>query len=123
MEKSVKLWLRERNVYLGKKTKVSELDEFLLRVRPKVTSFDLIRIGEDSDGGYLLPDDFEDIDACFSPGVSVETHFESALSSKGIMSHLADFSVDQPEMEGDSFSFEKKFLGIENDTIHMTLES
>lgn len=123
MEKSAKLWLRERNVYFGKKTKVSELNEFLLRVRPKVTSFDLIRIGEDSDGGYLLPDDFEGIDACFSPGVSVETHFESALSSKGIISHLADFSVDQPEMEGVSFSFEKKFLGIENDAVHMTLES
>ena len=54
MEKSAKHWLRERNVYFGKKTKVSELNEFLLRVRPKVTSFDLIRIGEDSDGGYLL---------------------------------------------------------------------
>jgi len=112
MEKSVKLWLRERNVYLGKKTKVSELDEFLLRVRSKVTSFDLIRIGEDSDGGYLLSDDFEGIDAYFSPGVSVETHFESALSSKGIMSHLADFSVDQPKWKEILLVLKRNFLAL-----------
>jgi hypothetical protein len=38
--------------------------------------FNLLRIGGDSDGGYLVPDDLENISSCFSPGVSDIFNFE-----------------------------------------------
>ena len=42
--------------------------------------FNLLRIGGDSDGGYLLPDDLENISSCFSPGVSDIFDFEFTLA-------------------------------------------
>lgn len=37
---------------------------------------EMIRLGEDRDGGYLVPDDLDGIRACFSPGVDLASHFE-----------------------------------------------
>jgi hypothetical protein len=44
-----------------------------------VTDVPLIRLGADGDGGYLVPDDLEDVAACFSPGVDDRASFESAM--------------------------------------------
>ena len=123
VERLVKQWLRARDVYFGKKTTTEQLDEFLKRVRPVTTNHNLVRIGDKTDGGYLLPDDFTGVNICFSPGVSLEIHFEAALGRKGIKSYLADYSIDSLPVYNPMFDFEKKFLGMENDAIHMTLES
>tara|TARA_B110000093_G_scaffold159494_1_gene179304 strand:- start:6554 stop:7366 length:813 start_codon:yes stop_codon:yes gene_type:complete len=123
IERLAKQWLRERNVYFGKKIKDSELVDFLSRVRPYTSEHKLIRIGDDGDGGYLLPDDFDGISNCFSPGVSIEVHFEKDLANRGIKSFLADHSVDSLPIENPLFDFEKKFLGMDNDSTYMTLEN
>jgi hypothetical protein len=52
------------------------------KLRPQKTRFDIVRIGGIDDGGYLLPDDFDDIAACFSPGVSETATFEIDLLQK-----------------------------------------
>lgn len=123
LERKIKEWLRERNIYFGRKIKDAELLDFLRRVRPVTTEHELVRIGEAGDGGYLLPDDFEGISSCFSPGVSLEVHFESDLAHRGIKSFLADFSVESLPRENLNFDFEKKYLGMDNDSTYMTLEN
>jgi len=72
LDRQIKEWLRERNVYFGIQIKDAELADFLRRVRPVTTDHELVRIGEARDGGYLLPDDLEGISYCFSPRESIE---------------------------------------------------
>jgi hypothetical protein len=123
IERYIKEKLRERGVYFGRKIKDAELVDFLSRVRPVTTEHELVRIGEEGDGGYLLPNDFDGMTNCFSPGVSLEVHFEKDLANRGIKSFLADHSVDSLPIANPLFDFEKKFLGMDNDSTYMTLEN
>ena len=102
---------------------MNELKALLESLYPVKTNFELVRIGGNNDGGYLIPDDLEGITACFSPGVDVTASFEKDLLERGIKSHLADASVDAPPDGLEVASFEKKFLGGVNDENHMTMES
>ncbi len=45
------------------------------------------------------------------------------MANRGIRCFLADYSVDAPPVENDLFDFEKKFLGITEDPVHMTLKN
>lgn len=85
---------------------------------------ELIRIGSPTDGGYLVPDDLEGIEACFSPGTANTKDFEDELAQRfSIKSYMCDYSSDierfkTPLIPGLQF-FEKKWLDIggEEDTI------
>ena len=92
-------------------------------VRPVSSDCDLIRVGGQGDGGYLLPDDLDGIDACFSPGVAATSTFELELARRGIKSFMADASVERPPVSNDMFDFEKKFLGSADADPFMTLGS
>ena len=81
---------------------------------PQGCTRDLIRIGGDGDGAYLLPDDLAAIDACFSPGVSTLVEFEQQLArDHRIPSYLCDASVDHSQLDLDPelHSFSRKWLG------------
>lgn len=81
--------------------------DLLSLLKPIKTNHELIRIGGDGDGGYLIPNDLVGIDSCFSPGVSSVADFENDLTKKGIKCFLADFSVDAPPIKNKLFDFEK----------------
>ena len=98
------------------------LIKLLHALKPVKTKYDLIRVGGNNDGGYLLPNDLSGIATCFSPGVDVTASFEKDLLTRGIWSHLADASVDAPPDDLKVLSFEKKFLGVVNDSDYMTIE-
>ncbi|MDA4845459.1 FkbM family methyltransferase [Hoeflea poritis] len=91
------------------------LNQLLKSLRPVTTQHRLIRLGGDTDGGYLVPDDLEGILACFSPGVGDVSEFETDLAKRDIRSFLADHSVEGPASPNPHFSFEKKFVGTTND--------
>lgn len=118
----MKMRCRELGIYLGKITKEEQLKQFFQRIRPVTTNKELIRIGAEEDGGYLLPDDLEGVTACFSPGVSIESHFEMTLADQGIRSFLADYSVEAPALDHSLFDFEKKFIGLSSADHVMTLD-
>ena len=99
------------------------LEDFFRRCRPMVTEHQLVRIGNANDGGYLLPDDLDGIQTCYSPGVSTMADFELALTRRGINCYLADYSVDSAPVTDPLISFEKKFLGGTNSSKYMTLSS
>ena len=83
---------------------------------PKKTKFELIRVGGSNDGGYLLPDDLQGLEACFSPGVGDNASFESFFAEKEIPCFLADNSVSEPPFSSKFIHFSKKHLGVENNT-------
>lgn len=97
--------------------------DLLSLLKPIKTNHELIRIGGDRDGGYLIPNDLVGIDSCFSPGVSSVADFENDLTKKGIKCFLADFSVDAPPIKNELFDFEKKYIGISNNEFYITLEN
>lgn len=113
-----------QGIYAETATPAIQLKELVATLHPVKTQHQLIRIGGENDGGYLLPDDFRGIAACFSPGVADNASFEQDLLVKtGIQSHLADYSVEGPPVGFSPASFTKKFLGgIDNDKF-VTLES
>jgi hypothetical protein len=119
----IKATLLDRQIWLGRATEKQKIYEFLDSVKPIKTNHNLIRVGGDSDGGYLIPNDIDGIDACFSPGVSKIADFETDLTQRGIKCFLADYSVDGPPEKNALFDFEKKFIGSVNNDIYMTLES
>jgi hypothetical protein len=102
---------------------MKSLKELLVSLYPVKTKFNLIRVGGNNDGGYLLPNDLSGISLCFSPGVDVTASFEKDLLARGIKSHLADASVDAPPDGLEVASFTKKYLGGCNNDTHMTLAS
>ncbi|SLN10456.1 hypothetical protein ROG8370_00164 [Roseovarius gaetbuli] len=104
--------------------KRSDVEELISDFRAAYTPTRLVRIGGDGDGGYMMPDDFDGITHCFSPGVSITADFEDHIARDyGIKSFLADASVDNPPMDNPLFEFDKKFLGAYNDDIFTTLNS
>lgn len=104
-------------ISITKLTAENELKTLIQKLRPVTADFDLVRLGPDGDGGYLVPDDFEGIEACFSPGVGPSSGFEKSCSELGMKVFLADKSVDKPAAVDKNFSFEKKYIGgiISND--------
>lgn len=126
MNKKVELLIKEISLRLGmysnRVSPVSDLRYFFEKVQPVTTNFELIRLGGDADGGYLIPNDLDGIRYCFSPGVSLQSYFEADLAKRNIKSFMADGSVDVPAINNPLFDFEKRYLGAMNDTDLMTLE-
>lgn len=91
-------------------------------LRPLSTNYELIRVGSEGDGGYLLPDDLANLVACFSPGVGNVSAFETDCANRGMAVQIADGSVEGPAAEHPSFEFTKKFVGAVANRTTMTLD-
>lgn len=77
---------------------------------PRSTGHDLVRVGPKGDGGYILPDDFDEIKAVYSAGVGFESGFELEFARMGIPCFLADASVSGPAISHPMFAFKREFL-------------
>ncbi len=81
MKKIRKTFVRKSASAIGycltKKTKQKDLQSLLARLRPMTPEKGLIRIGPDDDGGYVVPNNLDGIQACYSPGVSTECRFDN----------------------------------------------
>ncbi len=100
------------------------LQAFIQSVWPVRTEFELIRVGPERDGGYLVPDDFAGLVTCFSPGVGDSSAFEDAIYGLfGVRSLLADGTVTGPPKPEDHLSFTQKNIQPYDSELTMTLES
>ena len=108
---------------LARRTRDDDILQLLTQLRPLSCGRELIRIGPDGDGGYLLPDDLEEIHYCFSPGVGSTVGFESALADRNIRCFLADYSVQSLPVNRPEFTFDKKYLGANDTDVSFTLKS
>jgi hypothetical protein len=110
-----------RGVYAVNAVPVGSVLDRMALLHPVRTEHELIRIGGDGDGGYLVPNDLSGISRCFSPGVAEAADFEEDLARRGIRSFMADYSVDSPPFSNPAFHFEKRFLGAFNSDVFTTL--
>lgn len=94
-----------------------DLVGLIQRVSPVSSPFPLVRIGGSSDGGYLVPDDLDGIEACFSPGVALSATFEMGMAEMSVPSFMVDHSVDEPPIANKMFHFEKLFLAAHTDGV------
>jgi len=121
--KLIKDHLFKNGFNFGRVTPSEDVARLLKSLSPRKTDVPLIRIGDPGDGGYLVPDDLQEIRCCFSPGVYQVATFEQHLLDRGIPCYLADRTVDAAPIKHDMIDFEKKHLGVVNDDDQMTLSS
>ena len=111
----------------NEQTSTSSIMNSILIMKPKPSPYKLKRIGGRRDGAYLIPEDLDGIEACFSPGVQNFKNFEDELSDLyGIKCHMCDYSSDvvkfkTPIKEGIQ-TFKKKWLDIDGGSNSITLE-
>ena len=101
-------------------TTPEQMEAFASALHP--VKADLIRIGPDADGGYLVPDVLDGIVACFSPGVGTCSDFELECAERGMVVFLADATVPGPAAEHPNFRFAQKFIGGYSDDTTVTLD-
>ncbi len=101
----------KRNELLLSASERSQVEKLLRKFAPKSCEHNLIRIGPELDGGYILPDDLEDLKALYSPGVSDTLGFDMRIAERGIPCFLADGTVDQPANMHSLMTFDKMMIG------------
>ena len=91
-------------------------------INSNLVATELIRVGNIHDGGYLVPKIVNDLDYCFSPGVSDSVGFEKQLDDEyAIKSFMIDGSIEKLNEVRDSFNFQSLFLGVRTTKSHITL--
>ena len=111
IKKKICKFLLKQNIFTSKKVADFKVKETLKIIKPKRIDIEHIRIGGKNDGGYIVPNDLNNIRFCFSPGVGNISNFEKDLAQKNIKSFLADYSVDTNFSNNPMIDFEKKFVG------------
>jgi hypothetical protein len=122
LKRQIEKFVADRGFTLANSKKANAVKDLLWHLHPVTTRFDLTRLGQPRDGGYLIPDDLNGITACFSPGVDVKSSFEADLAARSIPCYLADASVDGPAAVHPLIHFQKKFLGVLEDETTITLD-
>ena len=113
--------LNSTEYILEKKQSRTKVVELIQKLTPYKTDKELIRIGPEKDGGYLVPNDLEGIKACFSPGVSDESGFEKNCHKLGMEIYMADASVEKANLNV-QHDFIKKFIGSFNNDTFITMD-
>ena len=110
-------------MHIDSTVKRDEITKLISLMRIQDLGYNLIRVGADNDGGYLIPDILDQIDTCFSPGVGKIHEFENQLNKKKINLYLADGTIDQSDIRIEKFNFLKKNLSSKNEENETTLQS
>jgi hypothetical protein len=113
--------LHETALFWQRPSNAEQMQAFATALHPQAV--DLVRIGPTDDGGYLLPDVLDGIEACFSPGVGTCSDFELACAERGMQVFLADATVDGPAAEHPNFHFIPKFIGGYDDDSTISLDA
>jgi len=111
------------NLNLDLSIKKEKLKKILFKLKPFYLGYDLIRIGSNNDGGYLLPDILDQIKVCFSPGTGNNINFEKDLIKRGIKTYLADGTINESRMQLKDFNFIKKNISSFESCKTITLEN
>ena len=107
---------------MKKKTLKKDISKVLKKLLPYKIEFDLIRLGNNNDGGYLIPDDLSNITKNYSAGVGNLTKFENDLEEKySISSNMVDFNYIDPKILPISAIFQRKKIGITSDEDNLSI--
>jgi hypothetical protein len=108
-----------------KSTPKKMVNDLIKKLHPHQTEHELIRYGNQGDGGYLIPNDLVGIKACFSPGVHMVSEFEFDCLKVGMKVYMADKSVEKPNLNipETDYNFIQKFVGCTNNLDFITMDS
>jgi hypothetical protein len=122
--KALKEYLLGKRLTIEMTTSKERVQKLLQTLYPYQTEYKLIRLGPLGDGGYLIPDHLDGIEACFSPGVSSISGFELDCINRNMKVFMADKSVERPnwDMSPDKYDFIKKFIGCTNNAEFITMD-
>jgi hypothetical protein len=122
--KLLKWLLKWRGFILVKATSKERVKSLIEKLRPFKTEKQLIRLGPNGDGGYLVPDDLIGVKACFSPGVYKTVQFEEDCLKLGMKVFMADNSVESPELKNHigQYDFIKKHIGSTLNETFITMD-
>lgn len=118
--------IRKRGIVVETAVDANRILGLINKLKPIQTQYELMRVGHDREGGYLIPDDIVGIATCFSACSSIDSSvaFEQDLhESFGINSHLVNFSMEEVPGYITPLSFIPKFLGPTNNNMYLTLDS
>jgi hypothetical protein len=109
---------------IKRSTTTNKVISLINKLHPFETEKKMIRMGNNGDGGYLLPNDLEGIEACFSPGVDDMSLFEKDCYYRNIKIFLADKSVKNPQLDlnPNTYSFLKKHVGCTTNKDFITMD-
>jgi len=97
------------------------IEWFFRLIEPLDFGFELMRIGPENDGGYVVPNDLEGIGECISPRVGNSIDFEQSLfETFGIRSHLADPTTETKIYFPDGISFTPIGIGASKEFTSIT---
>ncbi len=113
-----------KGLTIQRNTPKEKIIKLIKKLHPSKTQFELIRVGPNKDGGYIIPNDLNNIQACFSPGVDDISEFELWCFNKGMEIYLADKSVDTVNLDSSKckYHFTKKHIGCTNNEEFITLD-
>ncbi len=101
------------NLYVEKKTSKKNISRILKKLLPRKIDHDLIRLGDDNDGGYLVPNDFKNLNKNYSAGIGDLSKFEKDLKDKfSIESNMLDFNKIDSSILPAGSKFLRKKIGI-----------
>jgi len=101
---------------------IKEIQDFYDSCVPKSWGHELLRIGGDHDGGYVVPNDLNGITYCLSPGCNLLSKFERHLFQDfNIPSQICDLPEYLPDQATPGLEFIPKLLGLP-DSDFLTLE-
>lgn len=100
-----------------------DIHSLVRALKPYKTDIELIRLGPQGDGGYLVPDDLMGIAACFSPGIGNITGFEKDCDKHGMKVYCADKSVETTVESDSGFNYINKYIGKEITSDFITLDN
>jgi hypothetical protein len=115
--------LAANRIWIERSAKGSATLKLMQLVRPRAIRRDLVRVGRPSDGGYIVPDDLDDLKIAVSPGVSAEIGFDIEMAERGLAVFMADGSIEEPPLRHNRFHFTRKNLDVFDDERHIRLET
>jgi hypothetical protein len=121
MKRNIKKIINSSGFNLSKASDNELIKSLINKLQPKEVGYDLIRLGPDTDSGYLVPNDLKDIEACFSPGCDNKFQFEENCHERGMKVFIADKTVEKNNVPN-KFDFTKKFISSITNKGNMTLD-
>ena len=122
LERFARQVLMPFNTFPTALTDKDEIEGLVKRLHPVSAGVELVRLGPEGDGGYLVPNDLVGIEACFSPGVGHKSRFEKDCADHGMQVFLADGSVEAPAVAHQEFNFTRKHIGATTSSEFMTVD-
>ncbi len=110
--------LRNKIRYANKlEARLSRLEEYLLptftaQLLEKLAPFEsssipLIRVGNKADGGYVMGDVFDKVDAAYSFGIANDVTWDKEIAERSIPVFMYDHTIDSLPEEHENFHFFK----------------